>query len=272
MRIAESLASGTAGIIIILAAAGAAGCAGQVKPALAPSAPARDALLVLPGFGYTRPGERALRSLAASMAGDGVDLYVPSFVTRSGLATSRAKLARFIRDNRLDRYERLHVFAFIAGGWTINPLVDRAPPPNLATVIYDRSPYQERAPRIASDLLPFLTWVRYGTTVFDVARTPYPPMTVPGVSVALVIESMPTSFVRRHEKAARKAGPFSFGCDAFAQRYDDCLYLPMDHNELYVRFGEVWPELLAFIRTGRFTRDANRAAPREDALALARGK
>jgi hypothetical protein len=55
-----------------------------------------DALLVLTGFGYGRAGRKALRA-------------------RSGLVASRTKLERFIREQRLDRYERLHVFAFIAG-------------------------------------------------------------------------------------------------------------------------------------------------------------
>ena len=158
MSVAESFASSAAARLVILAASAClAGCAGPViRPSLSPSKPKGDALLVLPGFGYSRDGEKALRSLAAAMAGEGVDLYVPTYVTRAGLAPSRAKLERFIRENRLDRYERLHVFAFIAGAWTLNPLVERHELPNLATVIYDRSPFQERAPRIAAAKLHFL--------------------------------------------------------------------------------------------------------------------
>lgn len=245
-----------------------AACASSVvRPSLPPSKPGADALLVLPGFGYSRAGEKTLRSLAASMAGEGVDLYVPTYVSRSGLIESRAKLQRFIRDQRLDRYDRVHVFAFIAGAWTLNPLVETQGLPNLSTVVYDRSPFQERAPRIAAEKLHFLTWVRYGSPVFDVAKTPYAPLTAPDVKVALMVETTPTSFIKRYEKAARGYGPFHFECDGFMQRYDDCLYLPMNHDELYVRFAEVWPELLAFIRTGRFTSKANRTPPTGDRLA-----
>ena len=85
-----------------------------------------------------------------------------------------------------------------------------------------------------------------------------------------MVETKPTSFIKRHEKTARGYGPFRFECDAFMQRYDDCLYLPVNHDELYVRFAEVWPELLAFIRTGRFTSAANRTPPAGDPLAAAR--
>jgi hypothetical protein len=227
-------------------------------------------LLVLPGFGYSRAGEKALRSLEASVAAEGIALFVPTYISRSGLVESRGNLQRFIREQRLDQYDRLHVFAFIAGAWTFNPLAEMRELPNLATVIYDRSPYQERAPRIADDKLHFLTWVRYGSPVFDVARTPYAPLTSPGVKVAIVVETMPTSFIKGHEQAARDYGPFHFECDAFMQRYDDCLYVRMNHDELYVRFAEVWPELLAFMRSGRFTSAANRTPPSGDPLADAR--
>jgi hypothetical protein len=40
----------------------------------------------------------------------------------------------------------------------------------------------------------------------------------------------------------------------------------MNHDELYVRFAEVWPEILAFIRTGHFTDASNRTTPAGDAL------
>ena len=258
-------------IAILAASALLAGCAGPiVRPSISPVPPKQDALLVLPGFGYGRSGEKTLRSLAASMARDGVDLYVPTYVTRSGLATSRARLERFIRDNRLDRYERVHVFAFLAGAWTLNPLIERQPLPNLVSVIYDRSPFQERAPRIATTRLHFFTWLRYGSTVFDVARTPYRTLEAPEVKVALMVETAPTSFIRRYADAARDDGPFDFACGSFVQRYDDCLYLPMNHDEVYVRFAEVWPEVKTFIRTGRFSGAANRMPPLEDSVS--RGK
>jgi hypothetical protein len=249
-------------LTIFLLSAWLVACVGPIaRPSLSPSKPKGDALLVLPGFGYGREGEHVLRSLAPLTAAEGVDLYVPTYVTRSGLTASRAKLERFVRDNHLEQYERLHVFAFLAGAWTLNPLVEQRRWPNLVSVIYDRSPFQERAPRIAAAKLRLLAWLRFGATVFDVARTEYVPLTAPNVKVALMVESTPTPFITRYEKAARKYGPFRFECDGFRQRFDDCVYLPMNHDELYVRFSELWPELLTFIRTGRFSSAANRAAP-----------
>jgi hypothetical protein len=258
--------------VLAVSAALTACAAPVVRPSLSPLKPNQDALLILPGFGYGRVNEQAFRSLVAPAAVAGVDLYVSDYLTRSGLDASRMKLEQFIRENRLDRYERLHVFAFIAGAWTFNPLIERQRLPNLVSVIYDRSPFQERAPKIAAARLRLFARLRYGSTIFDVARTPYLSLTVPDVKVALMVESTPTPFIRRYDEAARQYGPFAFECDSFLQRYDDCLYLPMNHDELYVRFAEVWPELVTFIRTGRFSAGANRTPPLDNLLARGRAK
>lgn len=260
-------------IAIAALCASPAACVGPIAaPSLSPSKPHGDAVLVLPGFGYGRDGEKALRSLAPHIAKEGMDLYVPAYLTRSGLAGSRAQLERFTRHQRLEKYERLHVFAFLAGAWTFNPLLEQGRYPNLASIIYDRSPFQERSSRIATAQLPLLAWVRYGSTIFDMARAPYVPITAPRVKVALMVESAPTSFIRRYANAAREYGPFRFECDTFLQRFDDCLYVPMNHDELYVRFAEIWPELLTFIRTGRFSDAANRTPPTTDSLNRSRAQ
>lgn len=240
-------------------------CAGSVVPD-APQPGQREALLVLPGFGYSRDAQRVFRASARSLAEEGFDLYVPSYIERGGLDESRETLREFLRDHRLDQYERLHVFAFIAGAWTLNPLLAQERPPNLVTVIYDRSPMQERAPRIAADRLRFLTWLRYGRPVFDMARTPYAPVTPPGARIGIMVETRPTGLIKRYANAARSYGPFDFGCDSFGQRHDDCAYLAMSHDDLYVRFQELHGEILSFVRTGRFTPEAIRVPPAEDPL------
>lgn len=224
------------------------------------------ALLVLPGFGYGRPGEQALRALEPAMNRAGVDLYIADYLTRGGLASSRARLERFIQDKRLDHYQRLYIFAFIAGAWTVNPLIEQRELPNLAGIVYDRSPFQERAPAVAADQLRVLAWLRFGSTIFDLARTPYTPIDAPGVNVGLLVESTPTAFVKKHETEVRAYGPVTFGCEGLNQRYDDCAYLALNHDDLYVRFADVWPELLAFIRTGRFTNTIDRTPPVGDPL------
>jgi len=262
---AGRLAALPATVVVCIWIGGAA--TNAIQSARTPSATRTEAFVVLRGFGYSAAAERVLRALEPAIAAQGMDLYMPDYISRSGLDDSRKNLQRFVQDRGLARYERLHVFAFIAGGWTLNPLVAAGGVPKLATVIYNRSPLQERAPRIADERLHFLTWVRYGSPVFDLARTTYPPLTASGVRVGLVVETSPTSFIRDHEQTARSYGAFRFECDAFEQRYDDCMYVNLNHDELYLRFAEVWPEVLTFIRSGRFSSAAGRTPPRGDPLA-----
>jgi len=251
--------------VVLVWCATAVACAGALTPPRAQSKPDNaDALLILPGFGYGRSGEHVLQSLAPAIAAEGLDLFVPTYIARGGLVKSRANLQRFMQEQHLDRYERLHVFAFLAGAWTFNPAAEGSAIPNLTTVVYDRSPFQERAPRIADEALHFWAWVRFGSVVFDVARTPYVPLTSPGVKVGIAVETVPTSFVRDHEAVAKSYGPLTFDCDQFRQHYDDCMYLPFNHDQIYVQFAAVLPELLAFIKHSRFTPEANRTAPAGD--------
>jgi hypothetical protein len=250
--------------VLLLACLAGAGCAGAIAPpAASPQAPAREALVILPGFGYGSDGERAIRELEPAVRDAGLDLYLPKYIQRSGLESSREHLRRFIREQRLERYERVHVFAFLAGAWTFNALAqDASVLPNLASVVYDRSPYQERAPRIAADKLSLLSWLRYGPVLSQLAKAPYPPLPRANVRVGLIVETVPTGFVKRFRKAADSYGPYSFNCSGFRQLHDDCIFAPLSHDELYVRFAEVWPEVRAFVREGRFTASANRSAPR----------
>ena len=44
---------------------------------------------------------------------------------------------------------------------------------------------------------------RYGSTIFDVAKTAYAPIAAPDVKVAIVVESAPTPFIRRYAADAR---------------------------------------------------------------------
>jgi hypothetical protein len=230
-----------------------AGCAGpRLTPAVSPSRPNRDALLVLPGFGYGRGEAAGFRRVASAAARAGVDVYVPASVSRGGLDANRDTLRAFIHDQHLDRYERVHVFAFIAGAWTVNPLLDEGTLPNLATIVYDRSPFQERAPMIAVRDLRVPAWLRYGRTIFDVARTPYPPLTRAGVRVALLVETRPTAFIVHHLTAADAPEAEAFDCDALRQRFDECVYVAMRHDDLYTLFTDLWPDLEAFIRTGHW--------------------
>jgi hypothetical protein len=113
-------------VAVSCAAISLVACAGAIPRAAGVPHVKRDALLVLTGFGYGGAGKRTLRALQPMIAAAGVDLCVPSYLDRDGLNSSRSTLLRFIHDQRLAEYERLHVFASRA--WTLNPVFDNLPP------------------------------------------------------------------------------------------------------------------------------------------------
>ncbi len=145
-------------------------CAGTLRPSVSPKLN-DDALLVLTGFGYGRSGERALRSLAPAMASEGVDLYVPDVrhAFRSRRAAGRSSSDSFARTGWIGTSGCTSLPSLRVRGRSIL-WSNEHKLPNLASVIYDRSPLQERAPRIAADKLRLFAWLRYGSTVFDLAR------------------------------------------------------------------------------------------------------
>ena len=228
--------------------------------------PGREALLVIPGFGYDDRAGRIIRRTRDTLAGQGMDLFIAEYLRRGGVPSSRKALLDFYEKNNLHRYERVHVFAYIVGSWTINPAMGDSILSNVRTVIYDRSPYQERAPRVAVERLRFPAWFLYGSVLFDVAKSAYPPVDTAGRRIGILVETTPTGFIRRYAATAEGYGPFDFRCASLGQAYHDCAYVDLNHDEMYTQFPRILPDLLRFIRSGRFGDTLRRVPPARDSL------
>jgi hypothetical protein len=220
-----------------------------------------DAILILPGFGYSSTGRRAFERFADKMRSEGFDVYVADYVQRDGLEASGAAILDFVKTERLDQYPGLHIFAFIAGAWSLNPLLQKTSLPNLKSLVYDRSPLQERAPRIAAEELTLPARILFGEVIFEIARTPYTAVTPDGARIGLLIETRPTQLLVRYKDVALSYGPISAAPESFRQPFHDLVYLPYDHDSLYARYDELTPLLLSFFRTGYFSANALRVAP-----------
>ena len=114
--------------------------------------------------------------------------------------------------------------------------------PDLSTVVYDRSLYQERAPGIARENIRFLTWYSVlvgasstwpgpatrrspsrGGTSRGCWSKPSPPRRDPG-------EGPRDARARIAVRVRRRSGSAT-----------TTAYVAMNHDELYLRFAEVWP-------------------------------
>ncbi len=220
----------------------------------------KEAFLILSGFGSFLEGTKDQKRYFGSQKA--YDLYIPDYISRKDVAASADNLERFFQKHQLRKYKRIHVVGYIVGSWTINTWLRRHKEHNIATLIYDRSPYQERAPSAMSRDRPLLMRLLFGRMMKQFSQTPYPPYAPPsGVRVGIIVETRPTKLIRKHMKSALLPGPIRWDKEQFEQSHMDAIYLPIDHDDMYHRFDVIGPEILHFIQNGAFTPNANRQIP-----------
>ena len=248
--------------LAVLSLVVASGCAKTHHiVALSVTPGAREAIVVLPGLGYAEEGDRDFRKFATRVAAStDFDVYVPDIEKRDGIPQSVAALERFAASHEFAHYEKLHFVAYILGGVTLNLWLQDHAPANLGSVVYDRSPLQERAPAILVKTHPYVTRMIVGNVIFDLAKIDRPVLERSDIPIGLIIESRATGLIKHFHKRALAMGPVSFNPDGFGQPHTAYCYVWLNHDEMYHRFDVLEPEILSFARTGRFT-DAARKEP-----------
>lgn len=113
----------------------------------------KEALIILPGFGDSKKGRKEQKRFFKKR---GYDLYIPVYKDGKSLDNCVSNLESFYEEMRLKDYQKIHVFSYIVGSWTLNRFIQKNGRRNIATIVYDRSPTQERAPYIANKYLGLL--------------------------------------------------------------------------------------------------------------------
>jgi hypothetical protein len=221
----------------------------------------KEALLIVPGFGARAEG---VGDIAGYFGHKGYDVFIPSYISRDSLNECVTNLDQFIKDNKLGEYKKVHVFSYIIGSWTINRWIRKNPENNIATIVYDRSALQERAPYAITKDIPFFVRLLEGRIVAEFATIPYEPIVNDSTNIGLILESRATRLMRKHRKTAMELGPLDWSAAGRNQDCDDYLYTLNNHDEMYHDFEYVGKEIFAFIRTGRFTAEAKRVMPATD--------
>lgn len=219
-----------------------------------------EAIVILPGLGLNRDTPGHVKQFAESADRAGYEVYLADFQGRRSLDHGVEKLHAFLSEQKLERYDRVHVFAYILGGYTFNRFQQKYPIKNLGNVVYDRSPLQELAPIFASKgWLALPARIKIGPVVADLAATPYRAVPLSGSKVGLIVENRATRFIRaRKDRALELAAPLSFDPGGLDQDYDAVIHVPFDHDEMYENFDAIGPELLHFFKHGSFTPHAAR--------------
>tara|TARA_B100001287_G_scaffold222892_1_gene192110 strand:+ start:338 stop:1141 length:804 start_codon:yes stop_codon:yes gene_type:complete len=215
-----------------------------------------EALIILPGFGDSKKGRKYQKKFFQNK---GYDLYIPLYKDGKSLDNCVANLERFYNDHRLHKYKKVHFFSYIVGSWTLNKFIEKNGRGNIASIVYDRSPIQERAPYIANEHLSLIVRLkRLKKIMSEMANTPYNSLKDDSISIGIIIESKATPFMRLFKKKTLKMGPLKWGVSDMNQRYNDNYYTWLNHDQMYTRFDIVGKEVLSFFKYGMFSKDARR--------------
>lgn len=157
----------------------------------------KEAILILPGFGSRSHGTKAQADFFFKK---GYDVFIPDYIARNSINDCVINLDKFISKYKLRDYKKIHVFSYIVGSWTLNQWLIQNPKNNITSIVYDRSPLQERAPYALVKDFPCIIKILAGNIMKEFSKTPYPPITKQKISVGIMIESKATKLIRKHKK------------------------------------------------------------------------
>jgi len=215
----------------------------------------REAILILPGFGDLY---HSSKNQVKNFKDKGYDVFIPDYISRKSLDNCVKKLDGFVKKHKLGDYKKVHVFSYIIGSWTINSWIKQNSAGNIATIVYDRSPLQERVPVILVKTNPFLSRLLFGKLIRELSVTPYPSLNESAISCGLLIECKATKILWKKRKAYRKMEPVSFDRAVLKQESRDFFYIFLNHDDLYTHLESAAPQILYFFRENRFSPDADR--------------
>jgi hypothetical protein len=210
----------------------------------------REAILILPGFGSKVFGTK---NIAKFFKYKGYDVFIPKYISRKSVGQSVENVDRFVLKHGLKEYKKLHVFSYIFGTWAINLWIKEHGKCNISTMVFDRSPLQERAPEALIKDSPILAKVLFGDVMADFCNTAYLPINDTSILKGIFIETYATRLIYKHKKTALKNGPVTFDVQALNQSYTDFCYIPLNHDEMYQHLDVFGNEVLNFIKDGSFS-------------------
>ncbi len=225
----------------------------------------KEALIVLPGFGSQIQG---VKDIAAYFPYKGYDFFMPDYIGNDSINQCVSSFDAFYKKNKLSEYKKVHVFSFIIGSWVINRWVTKNDSNNIATIVYDRSPLQERAPyALATDMPVLIKLVPNGKVIKEFANTKYEPIPNDEKSIGIIMESTASKLIRKHKKTAMSLGEVNWDIADRKQDCDDYFFTMNNHDDMYHDFSITGREILHFIKNGKFSDSVPRTKPDVDPFA-----
>jgi hypothetical protein len=159
----------------------------------------------------------------------------------------------------LDKYNEVKFLCYIIGGFVLNQHIEKNGIGKITTIIYDRSPTQERAPRAATEKLPFISRILYGKVLSDFSKRKLTTLShTDGLTIGVIIENKATKLMRVLKKTSDRYGDYNYNAVEIEGNLDDFTHTYLDHDLMYKRFDIIGQEIVLFLRKGRFSENAKR--------------
>ena len=216
----------------------------------------KQALVILNGFGDSKKNRKIQQEFFQEK---GYDLFIPEYVDKRSIDLTVSTFSSFYDKNNLDEYKEVKFLCYIIGGHVLNQYIERNGKGKITTIIYDRSPTQERAPRVATEKLPFISRILYGKSLSDFSKQKLIPLSDPnGLAIGVIIENKATKLMRFFKKTSDSYGNYNYNAEEIEMNLDDFLHTYLDHDLMYKRFDVIGKEIFYFLEKGRFTENAKR--------------
>ena len=187
-------------------------------------------------------------------------MFIPDFHDKKSYVGTVENFTQFYFNQKLAEYKKVHVFAYILGSWVINDFINEHGVFNIYSIVYDRSPLQERAPRVIQERIPRIGKMVAGELLKDVSELTYAPIDQPNVKIGIIVESKATPLIRKFKKTTLSYGPIDWHHLNFDQNYNDLIFSWLNHDEMYYRFDIIGKDILNFIKSAQFTKTGRREA------------
>ena len=216
----------------------------------------KQALVILNGFGDSKKNRKIQQEFFQEK---GYDLFIPEYVEKNSIDLTVSTFSSFYDKNNLDEYKEVKFLCYIIGGHVLNQYIERNGKGKITTIIYDRSPTQERAPRVATEKLPFISRILYGKALSDFSKQKLIPLSDPnGLAVGVIIENKATKFMRFFKKTSDRYGDYNYNAIEIERNLDDFMHTYLDHDLMYKRFDVIGQEIIHFLGKGIFSDNAKR--------------
>jgi hypothetical protein len=215
----------------------------------------KEALIILPGMREGRKGRKHILNYFNNV---GYDLHIPPYRDKDSFDGTVKKFTQYFEDQKLGEYDKVHVFTYILGTWVINTFINEYGVGNISTIVYDRSPLQERASKVLVKKIPRIGKLLAGQILEDFSVLTYPPIPKTGLKIGILVEGKATPLIRFFRRTTIKMGPIDWDDLDFNQDHDDLIFTRLNHDELYYNFDEIGFDILYFMKNGVFTEEARR--------------